>query len=403
MNLYNYKAITMDGDKFSGSISANNISEAKNNIKNSGNIIISIDEVKNKTSNSSFSSLFRNKLKLDQISHFCRQFSIIISSGANSVLGLTNLAQKSQNKLMKNEMNRILEYIQRGGTISEAMLSNESRFPKLLGAMVSMGEATGRLDEVFDNMAKFYEREYKINQKIKSASLYPTIILLASFIMLFIFTSFILPVMIDSIMDTEATLPLITKIVVSFGEIMNKYWMLILILLILIIYQTSIYIKTKNGRYQKDLFINKIPGVGKAIVSIVEMRFSRALSLFISTGYPLLDGLDFIKDTLNNSIAEKAIEECREGIMIGESLAENLEKSDFFDSTLIQMVDTGEQTGRLEQIIIQMADFYEEEARVQLDRLVAMIEPAMIIFVGIMVTILVISVFLPMMSIYDAI
>ena len=156
------------------------------------------------------------------------------------------------------------------------------------------------------------------------------------------------------------------------------------------------------GRIQKDKIINKIPLLGKGINSIVSMRFSRALYLFISTGYPLLQGLDHIKASVNNSIAEKAIMGAKEGIIKGETLAENLEKYHYFDSVLIQMIAIGEQTGQLETISNQMADFYEQESDIYLSRLVAMIEPIMIIGVGIVVGILVISVFLPMMNMYDA-
>ena len=152
---------------------------------------------------------------------------------------------------------------------------------------------------------------------------------------------------------------------------------------------------------QKDKLIDKIPLLGKGISSIIAMRFSRSLYLFVSTGYPMLQGLDHIKSSLNNSLGEKAIADAREGLMRGETLSENLEKSKYFDSVLIQMIAIGEQSGQLETISEQMADFYEYESDSYLTRLVAMIEPMMIIAVGIVVAILVLAIFLPMMSMYD--
>ena len=220
--------------------------------------------------------------------------------------------------------------------------------------------------------------------------------------MLFIFTSFIIPQMMVSIMDIGAELPFMTKLIMTIGEFMSNFWWAILIILGIGIYALMQYIKTPIGRAHKDRVINRIPLLGKGINAVVSMRFSRALYLFVSTGYPMLQGLDHIKASVNNSIAEKAVAEAKEGIIRGETLAENLEKSGYFDSVLIQMISIGEQTGQLETITNQMAEFYEHESDIYLSRMVAMIEPIMIIVVGIIVAILVLSVFLPMLSIYDA-
>ncbi len=359
-------------------------------------------DIKEKNDNTFSTRKKGKKLKPDTISHFCRQFSIIMSSGINSLVGLETLAKRTENKVLANEMNRIVESVKKGSNIADAMLDKKSKFPRLLGAMVATGEETGTLEDVLSSMAVFYEREHKINQKIKNASTYPAIVAGLSFVMLFLFTSFIIPQMMESIMDVGGEVPFITKFVMSVGQFMSKFWWLVLIMIMGVSYVLLQYIKAPLGRIQKDKIINKIPLLGKGINSIVSMRFSRALYLFISTGYPLLQGLDHIKASVNNSIAEKAIMGAKEGIIKGETLAENLEKYHYFDSVLIQMIAIGEQTGQLETISNQMADFYEQESDIYLSRLVAMIEPIMIIGVGIVVGILVISVFLPMMNMYDA-
>lgn len=402
MKEFKYTAIMLNGKKISNSIMAKDYNEAKKLLKDKKLRIIELKEKKtflllnNKKNN-------KKKLKPDQISHFCRQFAIIISSGINSIVGLETLGNKASNKILADEINRMVSEIKIGSTIANTMLDKDSKFPKLLGAMVSIGEETGTLEEVLKSMGTFYEREYKINQKIKNASMYPIIVAITSFIMLFVFTSFILPQMMETITETGATLPLMTKIVMYIGDFMKKYWYIVLILGMFIWYQLKEYINTPIGRAHKDRVVNRIPLLGKGIKSIVSMRFSRTLYLFISTGYPMLQGLDHIKDSLNNSIAERTILRAKEGIVRGETLAENLEKSNYFDPVLTQMIAIGEKTGELEGITKQMAEFYESEAEIYLNRMVAMIEPLMIIIVGIIVAILVISVFLPMLSIYDAI
>lgn len=396
---FSYTAIMVNGSKTKGIIEANNLVEARNQLKSKK---LRIVDIKEKNDNTFSTRKKGKKLKPDTISHFCRQFSIIMSSGINSLVGLETLAKRTENKVLANEMNRIVESVKKGSNIADVMLDKKSKFPRLLGAMVATGEETGTLEDVLSSMAVFYEREHKINQKIKNASTYPAIVAGLSFVMLFLFTSFIIPQMMESIMDVGGEVPFITKFVMSVGQFMSKFWWLVLIMIMGVSYVLLQYIKTPLGRIQKDKIINKIPLLGKGINSIVSMRFSRALYLFISTGYPLLQGLDHIKASVNNSIAEKAIMGAKEGIIKGETLAENLEKYHYFDSVLIQMIAIGEQTGQLETISNQMADFYEQESDIYLSRLVAMIEPIMIIGVGIVVGILVISVFLPMMNMYDA-
>ena len=400
MNNFSYIALMLNGSKIKGTIQAKDLTDARKQLKAKKLRVIEIKEKKNITSFNNRNK--KKKLKADSISHFCRQFAIIISSGINSITGLETLAKRTENKLMAIEINRIVDAVKKGSTVADAILDKDSKFPRLLGAMVATGEETGTLEEVLKSMALFYEREHRIIQKIKNASTYPIIIALLSFVMLFIFTGFIIPQMMESIMDVGAELPFMTKLIMNLGEFVNKFWWAVLLVLMGVFYVICQYVKTPLGREHKDRIIDKTPLLGKGINSIVSMRFSRALYLFVSTGYPMLQGLDHIKSSVNNSIAEKAVAAAKEGLIRGETLSENLEKYNYFDPVLIQMISIGEQTGQLEVIANQMADFYEHESDIYLSRMVAMIEPIMIIIVGIMVAILVMSVFLPMLSIYDA-
>ena len=187
------------------------------------------------------------------------------------------------------------------------------------------------MEEVLKSMGSFYEREHRINQKIRNASTYPIIIGIVSFLMLFIFTSFIMPNMMESIIEIGAEMPPISKMIMKIGEFMKSYWYLVLLCIIGLGLFIRRYIKTPIGRYNKDVLVNKIPLLNKGINAIVSMRFSKALYLFVSTGFPLLQGLDYIKESLNNSIAEKAVQKAKEGIIRGETLAENLDEAKYFD------------------------------------------------------------------------
>ena len=401
MKSYKYSALMLNGKKIKGVITANDFNDARKQLREKK---VRVLELKEHTERNLFTKKdSKKRLKADTISHFCRQYGIIISSGINSITGLESLAQRSGNKVLSQEITRIVNDIKSGSTLSDSMLDEKSKFPKLLSAMVATGEATGTLEEVLKSMASFYEREHRITQKIKNASMYPIIVGIVSFIMLFIFTSFIMPNMMESILEVGAQMPPISKMIMNIGMFMKNYWYLVLLVIIGLALFIKQYIKTPVGRHNKDILINKIPLLNKGINAIVSMRFSKALYLFVSTGFPLLQGLDYIRESLNNSIAEKAVQKAKEGIIRGETLADNLDESGYFDPILIQMLSIGEQTGQLENISNQMSEFYEHEADIYLNRMVSMIEPIMIVLVGIMVAFLVIGVFLPMLSIYDAI
>ena len=401
MKNYKYIALMLNGKKIKGVINANDFNDARQKLREKK---LRVLELKEHTEGTLFKKReSKKKIKSDTISHFCRQYGIIIASGINSITGLESLAQRSGNKVLSEEINRIVSDLKAGATLADSMLDDKSKFPKLLSAMVATGEATGTLEEVLKSMGSFYEREHRINQKIKNASTYPIIVGIVSFLMLFIFTSFIMPSMMESIIEVGAEMPPISQMIMKIGEFMKNYWYLVLLGIIGLGLFIKQYIKTPIGRYNKDVLVNKIPLLNKGINAIVSMRFSKALYLFVSTGFPLLQGLDYIKESLNNSIAEKAVQKAKEGIIRGETLAENLDEAKYFDPVLIQMLSIGEQTGQLENISNQMSEFYEHEADIYLNRMVSMIEPIMIILVGIMAAFLVIGVFLPMLSIYDAI
>ena len=401
MKNYKYIALMLNGKKIKGVINANDFNDARQKLREKKLRALELKEHSEGTLFKKRES--KKKIKSDTISHFCRQYGIIIASGINSITGLESLAQRSGNKVLSEEINRIVGDLKAGATLADSMLDDKSKFPKLLSAMVATGEATGTLEEVLKSMGSFYEREHRINQKIKNASTYPIIVGIVSFLMLFIFTSFIMPSMMESIIEVGAEMPPISQMIMKIGEFMKNYWYLVLLGIIGLGLFIKQYIKTPIGRYNKDVLVNKIPLLNKGINAIVSMRFSKALYLFVSTGFPLLQGLDYIKESLNNSIAEKAVQKAKEGIIRGETLAENLDEAKYFDPVLIQMLSIGEQTGQLENISNQMSEFYEHEADIYLNRMVSMIEPIMIVLVGIMVAFLVIGVFLPMLSIYDAI
>ena len=261
MKSYKYSALMLNGKKIKGVITANDFNDARKQLREKK---VRVLELKEHTERNLFTKKdSKKRLKADTISHFCRQYGIIISSGINSITGLESLAQRSGNKVLSQEITRIVNDIKSGSTLSDSMLDEKSKFPKLLSAMVATGEATGTLEEVLKSMASFYEREHRITQKIKNASMYPIIVGIVSFIMLFVFTSFIMPNMMQSILEVGAEMPPISKMIMNIGMFMKNYWYLVLLVIIGLVLFIKQYIKTPVGRHNKDILINKIPLLNK--------------------------------------------------------------------------------------------------------------------------------------------
>ncbi len=400
---FRYRAVKQSGETVAGVLNMDSRESVRLSIKNEGMIPVEISD-SHPTDNLLNSSLFKSrnkKLNLRELSHFCRQLSVIISSGVNTLTGFEALAKQNRDKVMRAEITRIFQSVQTGRTISDAMQEKGSRFPELLAGMVATGEATGTLDVILKNMAAFYAKEYYYRQKIKSAAVYPIIISIMAVAMVIFFISFVLPKMIDIITASGGQLPMLTRVIIGISDIVKNHYILLLIVGISAYTGIKLLLRTEKGKYYKDLVFSKIPVVGNTLRSFVTMRFARTLFLFVSSGYPMIQGLEFIKKNVNNSLAEKAINSAIDGLKRGEGMAENLDKSNYFDKVMIQMTAVGEQTGDLQEIIQEMAGFYEQEAETSLARLVDLTEPVLLITIGAIAGVLIVSVALPMLTVFN--
>ena len=401
---FKYRAVKPDGEMVAGSITSESIEEVRLNIKNRGLIPIEIQAVHVYEKTESFKIHFsfrEKKLDLRELSNFCRQLSVIISSGINTVWGFETIASQTKNKLMKAEVNRLLNCVQTGMTMSDAMLEKGSYFPELLGGMVATGEVTGTLDAILKSMASFYTKENYYRQKVKAAAVYPMIISLMAVGMVVFFLTFVIPKMLEIIKSTGGELPLLTRMVIGISDLIKNHFILIGLALLALITLIKTILRTTKGKLLKDTIITKIPVIKDLVRNFTTMRFSRTMFLFVSSGYPILQGLEFIKKNVNNSIAEIAINGAIEGLKRGEGIAENLDKYNYFDKIMVQMIAVGEQTGDLQAIIQEMAEFYEQEAETSISKAINLAEPIMLIVIGSIAGILILSVAVPMLTVFD--
>lgn len=399
---FSYRALNNRGEWVDGSQSGDNVMAVARTLKNEGLIPVEVTPGTGLTRALNVPVLKMNKeVSGEALSHFCRQLSVIMMSGVNLLKGLEIMAQQTPDKNMREEISRIHREVQTGRTISEAMLDRDSKIPELLASMVATGEASGTLDQVLRSMSSFYEKEHRIKQKIKSASVYPAVLALMAVGLIAFFFNFLLPQMVTMITASGGELPLLTKIVIGISEFTTQYFLVILLALMALVFSSAVYFRTPGGRLNRDKLLLHIPLLGKTLRDVATMRFSRTAHILIKSGLPLLQGLVYIKQNVNNALAEQAVDYALEGLQRGETMAENLAKAEYFDTMAIQMFSIGEETGELEKVLEEMADFYDQESDAGFTRLLAMVEPLMLVIIGSIVSVVIISVMLPMMDLFS--
>ena len=395
---YQYRAVDPAGEITSGAISGDSVAAVRQTLKGQDLLPIEINLVEGLVLKGLPSFKFKKQISGEALSNFCRQLSVIIMSGVNVLKGLEILGEQTSDKNLKKEINRIYLEVQKGKTIAEAMDSRDTLMPKLLISMVATGEASGNLDVVLRSMSIFYEKDHRIRQKIKSAAVYPVVMAVMAVGLMVFFFNFLLPQLVSLITSNGGQLPLLTRIVIAISAFTSRYFLLITAVSAGILIIFSIYLKTPGGRLNRDKLIFKVPLLGEVIRAVTTMRFSRTTHILIKSGLPLLQGLEYVKQNVNNALAEKAVDYAIEGLQRGESLAVNLAKAKYFDPMATQMFAIGEETGELEQILEEMADYYNHESDAGFERLLALVEPLMLIIIGGIVSTVIISVMLPMMD-----
>ncbi|WP_066638188.1 type II secretion system F family protein [Desulfolucanica intricata] len=397
---FSYRAVDSRGQMIAGALSGENERAVLQSLKAEGLLPVEIKQGRGGAALALSSFNFKREISGEALSHFCRQLSVILMSGVDLMQGLAIMVKQTLDKRMRSEVERIYREVQTGSTISEAMAERGSLIPELLASMVATGEASGTLDVVLRSMAAFYEKEHRIKQRIKSAAIYPAVMALMAVGLIVFFFNYLLPQMVTMIISSGGQLPLLTRIVMGISEYSSKYFFVILGVVVGLLLFCCQYFKTPGGRLKKDQFLLRIPLLGKTLRNVATMRFARTAHILIKSGVPLLQGLDFIRQNVNNALAEKAVEYAIGGVEKGESLALNLARADYFDSMAIQMLSIGEETGELEKILEEMAEYYDRESDAGFTKLLAMVEPMMLVIIGTIVSTVIISVMLPMMDMF---
>jgi type IV pilus assembly protein PilC len=345
----------------------------------------------------------RGHIKMRDIVILTRQFSTMINAGLPLVQAMTILSEQSQNKTLGAIMRKVVFDVESGNTVADALSKHPQAFSNLYVNMVAAGEAGGILDTILMRLATFMEKNDALIRKVKGAMIYPAVIMAVAAIAITVLLIFVIPVFENLFLSAGLALPLPTRIVMGLSRFLNAYWWMVLGTIGAAFFTLKKYHATSNGKLQIDRFLLKVPVLGDVLRKSAVSRFTRTLGTLISSGVSILDGLEITAKTAGNRVVQDAIMESRSSIAGGDTIAQPLKKSGVFPPMVISMISVGEQTGGLDEMLSKIADFYDEEVDAAVSNLLSLLEPIMIVFLGIVVGGMVVSMYLPIFDMINAV
>lgn len=394
---YAYKVQDMSGKITRGIMEADNQAAVIDSLRGRGMYPIDIKEKSVFTKDVDFSKFQR--ISMRDIAIFCRQFATIIAAGIPVVNSLDILRQQTENKKLKAIVSSAFEEVQKGRSLS-SVLREHKEFPILFINMVEAGEASGQLELMLERMANYYEKEYKLRNKIRSAMTYPIVISIVAICVVIFLVTKIVPTFVGMIVSGGGKIPLPTRILLGVSYGISHYLIIIIAVIALIVYFIKKYTHSEDGRYRYHNFLLNSPIIGKVNRKIVTSRFSRTLSILLTSGIPVIQAMDIVEKTVTNAVVEKGIEKCKDEIKRGSGLSKPIANMGVFPPMLIEMTSIGEESGQVDDMLTKVADFYDEEVDTAIGNLTTMIEPIIIVILGVIVGFIIVSIVMPMFDMY---
>jgi type IV pilus assembly protein PilC len=347
--------------------------------------------------------LGKKKVKPRSIVVFSRQFATMIDAGIPILRCLDILTGQTKDPALKPALEMITTDVKGGLTLAESMAKHPTIFSKLYVNMIRAAELGGILDQILDRLSGFLEYESEVRGKIKGAMMYPVLVLVFSAIMLFVLFSFVLPKFKEIFTGMDVKLPPVTAGLFAMGDFMQKFWWVIILGFFGIFMGIKSWGKTPNGRYQLDYLKLKAPVIGELGLKMSVARFTRTFGTLINSGVPMLRSLEIVGETLGNMVLSTAIETTRTSIREGQRLSQPLSASGLFPNMVTCMIDIGEESGRLSEMLVKVGDFYDSEVETAVKSLTSMIEPCLIIFLGVLVGFIAISIMTPIFKLVTSV
>ncbi|MDO5353556.1 MAG: type II secretion system F family protein, partial [Clostridium perfringens] len=400
MAIFKYKAINSEGQRIEGSQSADSESQIREMLLSNQYYPLSIEK-ENSKSKKSFS--FNSKVKLKDIAVFCRQFYVMLDSGLSIGKALNILIEQCEKPKLREALIGVNGDLKRGETLASSMRKRKDVFPNLLTSMIDAGERSGNLDIILKRMAEYYEKETKIRGKIKSAMIYPIVLGVVAIIAITFILTFVMPTFVQMFEENNVDLPMSTKMVLETSKVLGKYGIIIFLILVTAIILLGKYLKSEEGQYKLSSINLKIPVIKKLTQKIIVSRFTRTMGIVSSSGMSLVTSIEIVASVVGNKIAENELLKVKEKVLKGEGLGDSIMNIKIFPPMLASMVKIGEEAGSLDSILDKTADFYDDELEREIQTATALIEPAMIVLMGVIIGFLLISILTPMFKMYNSI
>jgi type IV pilus assembly protein PilC len=397
MPQFTYTARAINGDLKSATIEAPNRDEVMKQLRQQRLNVVKIDEgaaIKKKRA---------GRIKMRDIVIFTRQFSTMINAGLPLVQALDILAQQSVNPALKDITRQVVFDVESGNTVADALRKQPRAFSELYVNMVAAGEAGGILDTILMRLAVFMEKNDALIRKVKGAMIYPGVIMSVAAIAISVLLIFVIPTFADMFASANIALPLPTRLVIALSGFIKHFWWAMIGSAAAAFYAIKQYYATPTGKLNIDRSLLKLPVLGDVLRKSSVARFTRTLGTLISSGVSILDGLEITAKTAGNRVVQDAIMESRASIAGGETIAAPLKKSQVFPPMVISMIAVGEQTGGLDEMLSKIADFYDEEVDAAVSGLLSLMEPVMIVFLGVVVGGMVVAMYLPIFDMVNAV
>ncbi len=338
------------------------------------------------------------RVKSGVLSLFTRQLATLIDAGLPLLRSLNVLGEQQRPGCLKNTLGEISFMVEGGASFSEALAKFPKVFSKLYVNMIKAGEAGGVLEIVLNRLAEFAEKSEKLKKKVKSAMIYPTFVIGVAVAVLTFLVTFIVPKFAEMFEDLDLELPWMTSFLITISDVFKKQWYIPISCVIGFVILIKLTRRTKQGKFYIDKLLLRFPLVGMLISKISIARFTRTLGTLITSGVPILQALVIVKDTAGNEVISRAVEKVHDSIREGESIVEPLRASKVFPPMVISMIDVGEETGALAEMLIKIADNYDEDVDAAVEGLTSLLEPFLIVFLALIVGFIVIAMFLPLIS-----
>ena len=396
MALYKYTATDLGGKTIRGKESAEDRAALIEKLRAKGIFVTSYTEEAEKVKDA------KVKFKTKELSFMCRQISTMLTSGITLVKALSILVSQQENKKMKAVLTELYDDVQRGKSFSEALQAQGNAFPNLFVSMVAAGETSGNLDIIMQRLSNHYDKENKTNNKIKSAMTYPMVLGVIMLIIVVALFTFIIPTFAAMFTDPDA-IPALTKIMLAISDSMVNYWFLYLGGLVGLILLIRALKQVPSVKLWWDRTKCQIPKAGKLICTIYTSRFAHTMSSLFASGMQMVECIQKSEQVLGNSYISKEFETVLENVKQGESLSSSLSKTGIFDGVFTSVIYVGEESGTLDEILEKTADFYDDEADTAINKLTGMLQPAMILIMGVLVLLVLLAVYPAMYGAMDSV